>query len=230
KICLLASTAFGVRIPFKDIAVEGISRITPEDLQYAAEMGYKVKLLAIARDLPSSVEIRVHPTMIPKDTILASVNGVYNGVLLRSEPLGATFLYGRGAGGDPTGGAVLADVIQLARNLARGTTVVPFLRPDFPSKPIKPMAEVEMSYYLRFVAINQAGVLAKISAILAKHRISIASVIQKESRFLEPDMVPIVLMTYQARERDVRMALTEIERLDVIKGEPLLVRVEKQLN
>lgn len=229
KICLLASTAFGITVPFESIPVEGITKITPEDLQYAAEMGYKIKLLAIAKELGDCVEVRVHPTMVPKNAILASVNGVFNGVFMQSDPLGATFLYGRGAGGGPTGGAVLADVIQLARCIAEGTPVVPFLRADFPERSVKSMAETECSYYLRLTALNQPGVLSMISTILAKHHISIASVIQKESRFLEPDMVPIVLMTYQSKERDMKIAITEIERLDVIKGEPLLIRVEKEL-
>jgi len=230
KICLLASTAFGLRIPYGEIPVEGITRLTPEDLQYAAEMGYKVKLLAIARDLGGSVEIRVHPTMIPESNILASVTSVFNGVLLKSDPLDSTFLHGRGAGGEPTAGAVVADAIQLARNIAEGSAVVDFIRPDFPTKPVKPMAEVETAYYLRMMAVNQAGVLAKISAILGAHNISIASVIQKESRLFEPDVVPIVLMTYEAREEDMKTAVAEIERLEIMKDEPLLIRVERNLD
>lgn len=226
KITILASLCFGTQVAFDDVYTEGIRRISPEDLEYAAELGYRVKLLAIAKDLGDKVEVRVHPTMVPVSHLLASVSGVYNAVCLISEGMGTTLLYGRGAGSLPTGQAVASDLIQIARQLGRprrAGCADAFLRR---SKTVQPMAQVQTAYYIRLHVVDRPGVLARIASALGNCDISIASVIQQERREVG-DVVPLAIMTHTAMEGNLQRALREITGYDSTRGEPFVIRVER---
>ena len=226
KAAILATMAFGRYFSVDEVYVEGLEGIDLRDIRYAREFGYKVKLLALIKG-GQEVEIRVHPTMIPLEHSLAKVDGVFNAVYIEGDAVGPTMFYGQGAGEMPTASAVVADVVDIARNLLRGGTrrVPPFSyeRLDRDVK-VKPMEEVSTRYYLRFTAQDRPGVLSRISGILAKRHISIESVIQKGRR--EEGTVPVVMMTHEAREMDVQKALAEIDCLDVIGGKTTLIRVE----
>jgi homoserine dehydrogenase len=230
KLALLCSLCFGTRVDFKSIYTEGITRITALDIEFAREFGYKFKLLAIGKQVDGQIEARVHPTMLPLDHPLAKVDGVYNGVRLVGDFVGPVMLYGFGAGMDATASAVMGDVLAIVRNLHAGTGVrTPAMgcpQAAVEALPVKPMDELFSSYYLRVFVKDQPGVLAQIAGVLGQHRISIESMIQPHRH--EADAVPIVLMTHDAFERDVRAALEEIDRLDAIRGKSLFVRIEEQ--
>ncbi len=226
KAAILATMAYGRYFKAQEIPVEGIDRVDSKDILYARELGYRVKLLAIIKG-GDQVELRVHPTMIPLDHSLAKVEGVYNAVYVEGDGVGSTMFYGRGAGEMPTASAVVADVVDIARDILKGVTrrVPPFAYPRLDKDvALKPMDEVVTRYYMRFTALDRPGVLSKISGILASKNISIESVIQKGRR--EEGTVPVVMMTHEAREKDVQEALKEIDRLDVIGKETVLIRVE----
>ncbi len=226
KAAILATMAFGRYFKAQEIYVEGIDRVDSKDILYAQELGYRVKLLAIIKG-GDRVEIRVHPTMIPLDHSLAKVEGVFNAVYVEGDGVGPTMFYGRGAGEMPTASAVVADVVDIARDLLKGVgrRVPPFSYDKLDREvALKPMDEVVTRYYMRFTAQDRPGVLSKISGILASRHISIESVIQKGRR--EEGTVPVVMMTHEATERDVREALEEIDRLDVIGRKTVLIRVE----
>jgi homoserine dehydrogenase len=224
KIAILASLAFGQMVPFKDLYIEGITEVSSFDIDYARELGYVVKLLAIAKEEEESLDVRVHPTMIPKGTQLSSVRGVFNAVEITGEPVGPVLLYGQGAGGGATGNAVASDLVQIARLRAGGWE--PPVSSNFftPWKPVKPMSEVRCPYYLRFRTADQPGVIAKISTILGDRGISIASLIQHAAT--HPDWVPVVLMTHEAQEKNVAEALHLIDRLEVVLEKTFAMRVE----
>ncbi len=228
KLCILATLAYGARVPFEAIYTEGITRITPLDIRYAGEFGYKIKLLALAKESDGKVEVRVHPTMIPSSQLLATVGGVYNAIYVRGDAVGSTLFYGRGAGSLPTGSAVVGDIMSIAAR-TRGETGlvrprnVPFTVME--ASRLKPIDDVVTSYYIRLMALDRPGVLSTVSGILGMHGISIASVIQKGREKAGP--VPIVMRTHEAMERDVRRAMEEIAKLDVIPEKPLLIRVEE---
>jgi len=226
KAAILATMAFGRYFKAQEVYVEGIDRVDSKDILYAREFGYRVKLLAIIKG-GKQVEIRVHPTMIPLDHSLAKVEGVFNAVYVEGDGVGPAMFYGRGAGEMPTASAVVADVVDIARDLLKGVgrRVPPFSYDRLDRKvEIKPMDEVVTRYYMRFTARDRPGVLSKISGILASRKISIESVIQKGRR--EEGTVPVVMMTHEAMERDVREALEEIDQLDVIGKGTVLIRVE----
>jgi len=226
KAAILATMAFGRYFKAQEVYVEGIDRVDSKDILYAREFGYRVKLLAIIKG-GKQVEIRVHPTMIPLDHSLAKVEGVFNAVYVEGDGVGPAMFYGRGAGEMPTASAVVADVVDIARDLLKGVgrRVPPFSYDRLDRKvEIKPMDEVVTRYYMRFTAQDRPGVLSKISGILASRQISIESVIQKGRR--EEGTVPVVMMTHEAMERDVREALEEIDQLDVIGKGTVLIRVE----
>ncbi|RLD99254.1 MAG: homoserine dehydrogenase [Aquificota bacterium] len=226
KAAILATMAFGRYFKAQEVYVEGIDRVDSKDILYAQELGYRVKLLAIIKG-GKQVEIRVHPTMIPLDHSLAKVEGVFNAVYVEGDGVGPAMFYGRGAGEMPTASAVVADVVDIARDLLKGVgrRVPPFSYDRLDRKvEIKPMDEVVTRYYMRFTAQDRPGVLSKISGILASRQISIESVIQKGRR--EEGTVPVVMMTHEAMERDVREALEEIDQLDVIGKRTVLIRVE----
>lgn len=223
KIVVLASICFGTAVNLDDVYTQGIRDITVEDIRYGEKLGYRLKLLAIAKDLDGEVEVRVHPTFIPKSQLLAWVHGVFNAVNTYAEGLGSTILYGRGAGDLPTGHAVVSDLIQCARDtLARR----PLDYANFytPAKTLRPMSEVIAEYYLRFVVQDQPRVLSKIAGILGDHNISILSVLQTEAS--RDNVCPIVIMTHKAREGDMLHALNQIEELDVVMAAPKLIRLE----
>ena len=228
KLSILASLAFGIRVDLKDIFVEGISHITPLDIQYSLEFGYRVKLLAVGKWDGERVELRVHPTMLPTHHLLSTVEGVYNAIYISGDVVGDTMFYGQGAGGLPTGSAVVSDLVDVCRDIikgfkAQGPAVPPFSSPQ--SGVMKDMEEVVTPYYLRFTAVDRPGVLSKISGILGDHDISIASVIQKGRRV--KGAVPIVMMTHEAKEKNIRSALRQASRLDVIQARTTLMRVEE---
>ncbi|GAB6062912.1 homoserine dehydrogenase [Deferrisoma palaeochoriense] len=231
KITILASMAFGCRVPFDRVFTEGIRDLTPQDIQYARDFGYDIKLLGIAKRDGGRVEVRVHPTMIPSDHLLADVRGVYNAVFVEAEFLGPTLYYGQGAGRRATASAVAADVVDIARNLARGAACrVParaFPEDALGPADLKPIEEVVCQYYLRFTALDRPGVLSKISGVLGSYNISIESVVQKGRD--AGQAVPLVIMTHEAREADVRQALGEIDSLGVTLGRPSLIRIESAL-
>jgi homoserine dehydrogenase len=229
KLAILVSLAFGAPVSFKDIYREGISTLSPEDIQFAGEFGYHVKLLGIARYLGERVEARVHPAMIPKDHILANVNGVYNAIYIDGDFVGPNLYYGLGAGRRPTGSAVVSDVIALARQIRLGLErfMPPLAHVDRFAKgiPIQPIEELTTAYYFRFAALDRPGVLSKIAGILGQYEISIASVIQKGRE--SEGSVPIVMLTHEARENSVMKAISLLDNLDIVTAETRVIRVEK---
>lgn len=228
KLAILCSLAYGANIQLENIYVEGISRITPLDIEFAAQFGYRIKLLALSKYLPDGVEARVHPTMIPFDNLLSSVNESLNAITLATDTAGNILLYGRGAGMLPTAAAVLSDTVDVARNLLHqcaGRVPARGCQPE-QIRPVvvKSIDDIVTQYYFRFAALDQPGVLSKISGILGNYGISILSVHQKGRK--TNGSVPLVMLTHPAREADVRQALTEIMRLDVVSHQPSLIRIE----
>lgn len=228
KLAIMATLAFGAKVGLDDIYTEGISRISPVDISFASELGFNIKLLAIGRSSNGQVDVRVHPTMIPKDHLLSHVQGAFNAVYFVGDSVGKVMMYGMGAGQMPTGSAVVADVVDLARNIRTGAVGrVPSLGEPFETMPdaaIKPMAEVVCKYYFRFMVKDAPGVLSRISGILGENGISIESVVQKGRR--REGAVPIVMVTHEAREARVEKALSEIGALDFVLDEPLTIRIE----
>jgi homoserine dehydrogenase len=231
KLALLLSLCFGTRVDFDQIYTEGIGKVTALDIEFARGFGYKLKLLAIGKHDGERIEARVHPTMIPEDYPLASVNGVFNSVRLVGDFSGPVMLSGYGAGMDATASAVMGDVLAVARDLLGdgGIRVPAFGCPQekLSSCVIKPIDQVVTAYYLRFTVKDQPGVLSQISGILGKYEISIESMIQPHRH--EAEAVPIVFMTHEAEERNVAAALAEINQLDAIQEETLLIRIEEHL-
>jgi homoserine dehydrogenase len=224
KLSILALLGFGISAKPSEIYTEGITEIESSDIQYAAELGYAVKLLAIAKRSGDSLELRVHPTLISKSHLLANVNGVYNAIFVKGDLIGENLFYGQGAGALPTSSAVVSDIIGIAQALSccgKITGPIAF-RKDV--RKIKDMAGVRTRFYMRFSAIDKPGVLAKISGILGRHNISIASVSQKEKK--SSSAVPIIMMTHEALELDMAKALKEIDSLSAIKKKTIKVRVE----
>jgi homoserine dehydrogenase len=226
KLTILASLSFGIPFSFRKIYTEGITKITPLDIQFASEFGYKIKLLAIAKQDGKDIEVRVHPTMLPKDHLIASVNGVFNAIYIEGDAIGSQLYYGKGAGEMPTGSAVVSDIADIARNIRTGATdrISGAEMPEFPDLKIKKMEDIRTCYYLRFSALDKPGVLSRISGILGGHNISIKSMIQKGRKIEKA--VPVVMMTHEAREKDMMRALKEIGRIPIVSGETLYLRVE----
>ncbi|MFC1590776.1 homoserine dehydrogenase [Candidatus Omnitrophota bacterium] len=224
KLSILALLGFGFSAAPDDIFIEGIEDIEESDIRYAGELGYSIKLLAIAKRIKDELELRVHPTLIPIDHLLANINGVYNAIYVRGDLIGESLYYGEGAGCYPTASSVVADIVCAAKKAKGG------IRADrlIPSKKdivkCKPMGEVSSRHYIRFSAIDRPGVLARISGILGKHRISIASVTQKRQN--RAKIVPIVMMTHAARESDIAKALRQIDALSSIKKRSVRIRIE----
>jgi homoserine dehydrogenase len=231
KLTLLIQLAFGTTARFADIPVEGIRQVSQLDISFAREFGYVIKLLAIAKQDGDAIEARVHPTMVPRQHLLADVSGAYNAIAVRGEALGASMYFGLGAGMMPTATAVVADLMDVARNRLHGSQgrVAPLGYPLQQQRtvPLKPMDALDSEYYLRFMVVDRPGVLAKISGILGTHEISIASVIQKERE--HGASVPIVIRTHQARERNLRHALRLIDRLAAVRTKSVLIRIEDSL-
>jgi homoserine dehydrogenase len=226
KLQILVTLAFRTFVDLKHIHTEGIARVGAQDIAYARELGYRIKLLAIAKAADGGVEVRVHPTMIPDTSPLAMVAGVFNAVFLAGDAVGDLMFYGRGAGQMPTASAVWSDVLEIARRIAHR---VPALALDLPSVgptplPLLPMEAIRCCYYLRVMAQDRPGVLSKVAGILGDNQISIAHVIQKGRAAREA--VPVVMMTHEARERDMRQALAAIDRLPDVAATTTMIRVE----
>lgn len=232
KLAILIKLAFGAKVPFDDIFIEGISDITPLDIEFGREFGYKIKLLAIAKADGEAIEARVHPTMLPSDHLLSTVDGVFNAIFLRGNAVGETLFYGQGAGMMATASAVVSDLIELSRNILKGTTgrvpALSFQPGCIKGMKVKDIEDIVRPYYIRFSALDRPGVLSKISGVLGKNDISIVSVIQKGRQVA--GVVPVVMMTHEARERNIRRALREIDKMDVILDKTTLIRVENELS
>jgi len=232
KLTILIRLAFGTSIQFKEIMTGGISEITPLDIQFSREFGYRIKLLAIAKIDKGRIEARVHPTMIPEVHLLSTIEGVFNAIYIKGDAVGPTLFYGQGAGQMPTGSAVVSDLVELGRNVlirasGRRVPLLSYQESAIEKIPLKKMDDVVMPFYMRFSALDRPGVLSKISGILGKNDISIASVIQKGRQV--NGAVPIVMMTHEAKEKNVHRALKEIDRLGMILGKTIFIRVENEL-
>jgi len=230
KTAILGALAYGMTINLRDIYVEGISKITPLDIQYAGQFGYRIKLLAISKFKDNCVEARVHPTMIPFNNLLSNINGTVNAVMVTSDAAGDILLYGRGAGMMPTASSVIADIADIARNLLSGASCrVPplaYQMDQIRPIPVKPIDEIFTHYYFRFSALDQPGVLSKISGVLGSHGISIQSVQQKGRKI--NGSVPVVMVSHLAKEADVQKAMSEISSLDIVDDRPVLIRIEDE--
>ena len=224
KLAILASLAFKSQIRPDDIYREGIAHLASRDFQYAKELGFTIKLLAIAKGSDKTIELRVHPAFVPEDSFLAKVDGVYNAVMVDGDLVGKVIFLGEGAGPLPTGSAVIADVVLSARDTVSGvgSRTMQQLKPD---RTIKPMTEIETRYYIRTNVADRAGVMAQISQVLGNHNICISSVIQKEADELL-ETAEIVIMTHPAKEAAVQKALEELEHLEVVKEINNFIRVE----
>ncbi len=228
KLAIISSIILGRSIPLQDIHCEGITFLTPDDIYFAGEFGFCIKLLAIARIKGDTLEARVHPAMIPRSHILANVLDAYNAIYLEGDFVGPNLYYGLGAGRKPTASAVVADIIDLSRRIHSGVGGFPpplsHVKPSASPVQIKPINEHQGPYYFRFSAVDRPGVLSKLSGILGENDISIYSVIQK-GRNLNGS-VPVVILTHEAREQDVQNALSTITRLEVLTDTPVMIRVE----
>ncbi len=230
KLTILSAIAFGIPMQFDRVYTEGISKLTREDVKYAEELGYRIKLLGIARRAENGIELRVHPTLIPERRLIANVDGAMNAVLVKGDAVGPTLYYGAGAGAEPTASAVIADLVDVTRlHTADPHHRVPHLafQPDqLSDTPILPMDEVRTSYYLRLRAFDRPGVLADITRILADGSISIDAMVQKEPAEGE-EQVNIILLTHITVEKNINAAITKIEALDAVAGQVMRIRLEE---
>jgi homoserine dehydrogenase len=227
KIVLLTYLAFGQYVTMEQVFTEGISQLKTMDIRFAAELGYKIKLLAIARRIKQAIEVRVHPTMLHAEHLLAKVDGSFNAIYVVGDIVDSTMSYGRGAGMMPTASAVVGDIVDIARGILKGVANrVPLSSPltkEDAALTIQAPDQFLSRYYLRFTVLDRPGVLSAISGILGDHKISIASVIQKEVHPI--DSVPLVILTYEASERDMQQALQKIEQLNSVTDKTVLLRV-----
>jgi len=227
KLAILMTMAYGMNITHNEIATEGISQIEPVDIEFAREFGCRIKLLAISVNHGDHVEARVHPTMVPESHLLASINGAYNAIHFTGDTVGNVLLYGPGAGKMPTGSAVAADVMDIARDISAGSVgrvpSLSYLPEEIRDIRITPMEELSCPWYFRISARDEPGVLAAIAGILSKYGISIESVIQKGRQQSEP--VAIVITTHTAQEASVVDALAEIDGLEVVSAPTVKIRM-----
>lgn len=232
KLTILASIAFGIPLQFDKAYTEGITRLTTADVNYAETLGYRIKHLGIARRTEQGVELRVHPTLIPADRLLANVNGVMNAVMVQGDAVGPTLYYGAGAGAEPTASAVVADICDVVRTLTSDpNNRVPhlaFQADALSDHPVLPVEEVDTAYYLRLQAQDQPGVLAKVATILSERGINIESIMQMEAE-AQGGLVPMILLTHRVKEASMNVAIADIESLEDIAGPVMRIRVE-QLN
>jgi len=230
KLTIMASIAFGIPMQFEKVYTEGIAKLTREDIRYAEELGYRIKLLGLTRRTPNGIELRVHPTLIPTRRLIANVEGVMNAVVVKGDAVGATLYYGAGAGAEPTGSAVVADLVDVTRmHTADPKHRVPHLafQPDLLSDtPILPMEEVETSYYLRLRVLDKPGALADIARVLADLSISIEAMVQKEPSEGE-EQVDIIMLTHRALEKNINTAIARIKKLPTMTGKITRIRMEQ---
>jgi homoserine dehydrogenase len=222
KLAILAALAFGRRVDFGQVHIEGIRRISALDISFAEELGYRIKLLGIARETEAGVSVRVHPAMVPKSALLASVEGVFNAVLAEGDFVGTVFMQGRGAGAGPTASAIVADLIDLARG-----TKIPVW--GAASALLEGAAAVPMSahfgaYFLRLMVVDEPGVLAEVTAILRDHGVSLASMLQHGRA--PGEVVPIVLETHETNEAAMLAAIARIGKITAVLEDPALIRIE----
>ncbi len=229
KLTILASIAFGVPLQFDKVYTEGITEITSADVAYASELGYRIKHLGIAKRAANGLELRVHPTLIPHRRLIANVDGVMNAVVVKADALGPSLYYGAGAGAEPTGSAVVADLVDVVRALTTDPeNRVPHLafQPGALSDiPVLPMDDVSTAYYLRIHVQDRPGVLADVTQIFANHAISIDSIIQKEPQ-ANVSTVPIVILTHEVNEQNMNQAISEIENLQAVTSRITRIRLE----
>src|SRR6186713_1946305 len=230
KLTIMSAIAFGVPMQFEKVYTEGISKLTGEDIRYAEELGYRIKLLGITRRTTAGIELRVHPTLIPTKRLIANVEGVMNAVLVKGDAVGATLYYGAGAGAEPTASAVIADLVDVTRmHTADPEHRVPHLafQPDqLTDVPFLPIGDVETSYYLRMRVLDRPGVLADITRILADREISIEAMIQKEPSE-GAEQTDIILLTHRSVEKRVVDAIGRIEDLPTVRGKVVRIRMEE---
>ena len=229
KLTILASIAFGIPLQFDKVYTEGITQITRIDVEYAEQLGYRIKHLGIARNTPAGIELRVHPTLIPERRLIANVNGVMNAVLVKGDAVGATLYYGAGAGAEPTASSVVADIIDVVRALTSDPeNRVPhlaFQADALADIPVLKSDSFKTSYYLRLNAEDKPGVLADVTRILADHHISIEAIIQKEP-LRDETAIPIILLTQITLEKEMNAAITKIEALKTVTGKVNRIRME----
>ncbi|CAG0968901.1 partial homoserine dehydrogenase, partial [Anaerolineae bacterium] len=229
KLTILASIAFGIPLQFDKVYTEGITQITRTDVEYAEQLGYRIKQLGIARKTANGIELRVHPTLIPKRRLIANVDGVMNAVLVQGDAVGASLYYGRGAGAEPTGSAVVADVIDVVRALTTDPeNRVPhlaFQANALSDIPVLSSDEFTTAYYLRLQAEDKSGVLADVTRILADHHISIEAITQKQPA-KDESIVPIIMLTQVTQEKQMNAAIAKIEALATVSGKVNRIRLE----
>ncbi len=229
KLVILASIAFGIPLQFEKVYTEGITRISTDDVNYAEELGYRIKHLGIARCEDNGIELRVHPTLIPEKRLIANVNGVMNAILVMADAVGPTLYYGPGAGSEPTASSVVADVVDVARTLtASPEHRVPHLAfhsDTLSDHPVMSIEDIRSAYYLRMSALDRPGVLSKVAQILSDAGISIEALIQKQPAE-GADHVPVILLTSITQEKLMMQAIAQIEALDSITEEVVRIRVE----
>ena len=228
KLTILTALAHHISVPLNQVHTEGITKITQNDIQYAQELGYAIKLLAITKLRETQIDVRVHPTLIPNNSMLANVSDAFNAVCVIGDAVGPTLFYGQGAGEMPTASAVVADIIDAARSITGNSHLS--IPPAWVSKPrsdfsIGSIDDIETRYYLRLVVRDCPGVLAQIGTILGNRDISIASVIQKEPHC--KDSVPLVILTHKACEANMYLARIEIDNLEVVQEKLTLIRIEE---
>jgi homoserine dehydrogenase len=228
KLTILASLSFGIPLQFDACYTEGISKITREDVEYAEELGYRIKHLGVTRRTEDGIELRVHPTLIPEKRLIANVDGVMNAVLVMADAVGPTLYYGAGAGAEPTASAVVADIVDVVRTLTSDPdNRVPHLafQPDALSDiPVLPIEEIKTSYYLRILAADKAGVMAEVTSILGDAGISIEAVIQKDPQ--DEKQAEIIMLTHKVREKQMNVAIAKIKALDATFGNITRIRME----
>ena len=223
KLAVLTGAAFGAKVNLRGVYVEGIRRVTAMDIELAADLGYRIKLLGLARETPHGIEQRVHPCMVPLDAPIAHIEGVFNAVVVEGDFVGTTMFQGRGAGQGPTASAVIADLVDVARGRHMPTFVVP--AKNLADRPASPMDRHVGAYYMRLMVQDRPGVIAAVSSILAKQHISLESMLQRGRS--PSDKVPVVLTTHENEEAAMRRAAKAIGRLDAVLEEPCLIRIEK---
>jgi homoserine dehydrogenase len=225
KAAILASLAYGVQVPMNRVYVEGIRGVAKADIEYANGLGYRIKLLAVIKSVSGSIEVRVHPTLVPVHHMIASVSGVFNTVLVEGDIVGQTAYYGRGAGRLPTASAVISDVADVARRLTAGKGRLLVEGPK-PASVVtyRAMGEIISRYYLRLSLLDRPGILGQVTTILGQHGISIASVLQKETH--AGKHVPVIIVTDQAREEDFERALRTLDAMESVGGRTVRIRIE----
>jgi len=223
KITILSEMAFGKSVPLKEVYCQGITHIDRADIEYADEVGYVIKLLAIAKKTANGIEVRVQPTLLPKGHMLASVNGAFNAVYMNGDEIGDMLFYGRGAGSRPTASAVVSDIVDLAKVRCSNAPMLPY--PSFEAVSVKKLVDIKSRYYLRFSVIDKPGVLSQISNKLGRAHISISDVMQRERK--AGKVVPLIVLTHESYEKDLRFAIEQIDGLSCIKEKTQVLRLEE---